>query len=337
MPERGAHGNQMIYVLCGSNEVAVRENVEALRRRVEPADLRDANITALDGAVATPDGLLAAAMTVPFLTNFRLVIVRGLISRFDGRRASTPVAWRGIGARLAGHPETTVLAFADGALSQSGGPLMKELRDGAGAQVRRNEAPKGAELRRWIVERVSGRGAEITERAAATLGAGTGSDMIGLDSEIEKLSIFAGDRPISHEDVESMVTSSREVSIFAAVDSVLEGRTDGALAQIRRILADGNSVGYVMYMLHRQVRLLLLAKDLQASRVASKDMSGRLGLSGYPMRKVLEQSSRYTLEHLAAAHGLLAQFDERIKSGGVDEEVALDVLVADLGALARTA
>ena len=325
----------MIYVLCGANEIAVREDLDSLREQVEPADLREANIVTLDGASLSPEELLAAAMSAPFLSNRRLVIVRGLLGRFDGRRASAPGPWKGIGERLSTLPDTTVLAFADGALSRSGGPLLKDLSDHAGAKVRRHPAPRGPAMRAWITDRAARRGAAIEDRAAAMLEGAGASDMIALDSEIEKLSIYAGDRPISPADVEAMVASSREANIFAAVDAALAGQTRAALGEIRRTLADGQSVGYVLYMFHRQVRLLMLAKELQRKRVSAKEMPKRLGVSGYPLKKTLEQAPRFTRERLAAAHRLLAETDERIKSGGARDEVALDVLVADLAALAR--
>ncbi len=324
----------MIYVLCGANEIAVREDLDALRETVEPADLREANISTLDGAALSPDELLGAAMSAPFLSNRRLVIVRGLLGRFDGRRASAPGPWKGIGERLSQLPETTVLAFADGALSRSGGPLLKELSGGAGATVRRHPAPRGQAMRTWISERAALRGASVEGRAAAMLEDAAGSDMIALDSEIEKLSIYAGERPISPADVEAMVASSREANIFAAADAALAGRTETALTQIRRTLADGQSAGYVLHMLHRQVRLLMLAKELQRKRVGAREMPARLGVSGYPLKKTLEQAPRFSHGHLAAAHRLLAETDERIKSGAVRDEVALDVLVADLAELA---
>ena len=77
----------------------------------------------------------------------------------------------------------------------------------------------------------------------------------------------------------------------------------------------------------------MLAKELQAQNVKGSDMGSRLGVKGYPLQKTLEQAPRVTVEHLVAMHGLLVQTDERIKSGRIRDDVALDLLIADLGAL----
>ncbi|MDD9994636.1 MAG: DNA polymerase III subunit delta [Dehalococcoidia bacterium] len=323
----------MIYVLYGTDALAVRERLAALRDAVEPPDLREANISSLDGESLVPDELLAAAMAVPFLSNRRLVIVRGLLTRFDGRRSGTPAAWKGIADRLGQVPEVNDVAFVDGPLGSAPGPLLRELSQVA--NVERCQVPRGAALRRWIRERVRNKGGDISEAAATMLERAAGGDIVALDSELEKLAVYASGRQIEPSDVEQMVTASREANIFAAVDAALAGRSGPALSQMHQVLRDGQSVGYVLYMLHRQVRLLILAKELQRKGVGPQEMGKRLGVRGYPLQKTLEQAPRFTQERLAAAHRLLAEADERVKSGGARDEVALDLLLSDLADLAR--
>jgi len=69
--------------------------------------------------------------------------------------------------------------------------------------------------------------------------------------------------------------------------------------------------------------------------VAGPDLGSRLGIRGYPLQKTMEQVPRFSAERLLAAHRLLTETDERIKTGEARDEVALDLLLADLGELAR--
>ena len=222
-------------------------------------------------------------MAVPFLSNRRLVIVRGLLTRFDGRRSGTPAAWKGIADRLGQVPEVNDVAFVDGPLGSAPGPLLRELSQVA--NVERCQVPRGAALRRWIRERVRNKGGDISEAAATMLERAAGGDIVALDSELEKLAVYASGRQIEPSDVEQMVTASREANIFAAVDAALAGRSGPALSQMHRVLRDGQSVGYVLYMLHRQVRLLFLAKELQRKGVGPQEMGKRLGIRGYPLQE----------------------------------------------------
>ena len=122
----------------------------------------------------------------------------------------------------------------------------------------------------------------------------------------------------------------REANIFAAVDAALEGRSGVAIRMMHRLLDSGRPAAYLITMVARQVRLLLLAKDLKARGVANADMGRRLSLSGYPLRKTLEQEGRFTRDRLARAYHCVLEADLSIKTGGSDERLAVDLLVAEL-------
>ena len=89
---------------------------------------------------------------------------------------------------------------------------------------------------------------------------------------------------------------------------------------------------YAMYLFTTS-RHGVPAKELQRQRVSGPELGKRLGVRDYPLQKTLEQAPRFTAERLSAAHRLLTETDERIKSGRARDEVALDLLVADLGSL----
>ena len=54
-------------------------------KQVSPPDLRDVNITSFDGREVAFAEFCATCSTVPFLAEKRLVVVRGLLSRFERR------------------------------------------------------------------------------------------------------------------------------------------------------------------------------------------------------------------------------------------------------------
>ena len=64
--------------------------------------------------------------------------------------------------------------------------------------------------------------------------------------------------------------------------------------------------------------------------MAAGQMGGRLSLSGYPLRKTLEQEARFSHERLAGIHRRLLETDVSIKTGELNEQVAMDLLVAEM-------
>ena len=69
-------------------------------------------------------------------------------------------------------------------------------------------------------------------------------------------------RPLTVRWVQLLVANSREANIFRTVDMVLGGRTSNALRLIKQMQESGADAGYIIAMLARQLRLMLLAKDL---------------------------------------------------------------------------
>ena len=325
----------VIYLLYGEDDFTAEEFLASLRDKIEPADLRDVNETALDGATVGFEELAHASATVPFLAEKRLVIVRRLLSRFE-RRAPQRVRvqrdaalgeWKALPDFLATVPETTDLVFVDGRLTASN-PLLSGVRARATTHTFPPLSPD--ETRRWIRVRAEAGGAEIEPRAADALASAIGSDLRVLASEMEKLSLYCLGRPITHEDVEDLVSYTKEASIFLAVDAMMEGKPAVAARLTRELVRSGRPAVFILSMVARQVRLLILAKDMRARRVPSAEHGKRLGLSGYPLRKTLDQERRVSAQGLADVHRLLVEADLSTKSLGISEDVVLDTLVAEV-------
>ena len=138
-----------------------------------------------------------------------------------------------------------------------------------------------------------------------------------------------GDRQSGTRMFSSSFPHTREANIFMAVDAMIEGRAGVAIGQVHLLLQAGRPAAFVLAMMARQVRLLILAKELKSRRVPQGELGGRLGLAGYPLRKTLEQAGKTDAQRLVDMHRRLVEADLSIKSTGADEELILDVLIAE--------
>ena len=325
----------MIHIFYGGDELSLEEAVASMKAAIEPEELRDVNVTTLEGAEASFEQLAATCDTVPFLADRRLVVVRGLLTRFEAGRQTRggPGEPRGLGPwealpeYLPSLPATTGLAFADGRLSERN-PLLAALRPLA--EISTFPLPTGPRLRGWIRSRAATYGVEIEPPAVEALAEAVGSNTRMLDAELRKLALYRWGGAIGRQDVEEMVAHSREANIFAAVDAVLEGRTGVAIRQVHQLLEAGRPPSYVLVMIARQVRFLLLAKDLRGRGVPEGELGSRLSLSGFPLRKTLEQEGKFGHASLAHIHHKLLETDVSVKRGELDDQLALDVLIAEL-------
>ena len=210
----------MIYLLYGDDDFTIDEALVTLRSEVGLPDVRDVNTAAFDAAVSRAE-MMATCDTVPFLADKRLVIVRGLLTRFERHRPSRSRSksdsataglgeWEGLSEYLERVPETTDLVFVDSALDASN-PLLKAVQPHANSRLFSRPNPK--ELRQWIRSRVASLGADIESKAVDELAETIGGDLRIIDMELQKLSLYRWGETVRHEDVQEMVSYARECNV----------------------------------------------------------------------------------------------------------------------------
>lgn len=328
----------MLYLLFGEDDFSLREVLEEIKGGLGGEELLAYNTTVLDGKHLTLNQLMNACSVVPFLASKRLVIVTGLLGRFEqqgsgARPGRRPVAsdvgdWQALKGYVTGMPPSTVLALVDGKIRRDN-PLLRSLA--TQAVVREFPLLRGNRLHDWIGARVKKAGGDISPSAVRLLADLIGGNLWVMSSEIEKLCLYSQGRRIEEGDVMRVVSYSRESNVFAVIDALMRGQTSAAATLLHRLLDEGAAPPYLLFMITRQFRLLVQAKELSSQRLPASQIATRLGLgSDYAVRKILEQSRGYSMERLEAAYRSLLDTDISIKTGRFGSELALDLLVVEL-------
>ena len=335
----------MIYLFHGEDEFSLHEEMDALKARLDDDGMLSSNTSVLEGKRLKPAELVAVCATTPFLGGHRLIVVEGLLDRFEGspgrgkrregggsRESAGP--WKGLPEALAEMPESSVLVFVDGRLG-TGNPLLRLLSPLG--EARAFESIRQRAVPDWIRERAAKLALSISPRAVSLLADLVGNDLRLLSQEMDKLGVYAQGREITDEDVRSLVSGAREASILSMVDAVVEGRSETGVRMLQQLRGEGASSSLVLNMIARQYRHLILGKELMLAHLSPAEIGKRLGIrSEYALRKVLDQARRHSLPQLEAAfHSLLAA-DAAIKRGVYDEDLAVDILVHELAGLSTT-
>jgi DNA polymerase-3 subunit delta len=329
------------YIFHGADEFTRAETLADFKRRLGPPDTVDLNTTILDGGTLTLAKLRHACETIPFLAEKRLVIVEGLLTRLAPRKdRELSTSQRELLTALADYlprlPETTRLVFIeDKPLPARHSMLQLAQREERG-YVKRFDPPDAKVLPRWIEKRVRKYGGAIEPQAARQLAAVVGTDLRLLDQEIAKLVTYTqsptGGQAITIADIEAVVPYAQAAVVFDLVDAL--GRRDGRTAAqtLHRLLDAGEHPLGLLAMIVRQFRLLIQVKELKAERATPHDIAKTLRLHPFPARKLHTQATHFTAAQLEAVYRHLLDTDVAIKTGKIDPEVALDLLVAGLAA-----
>lgn len=318
----------MIYLYYGADELARSEAIAALKAQVPP-DLADLNMSLLDGRRLKLDALIAACEAYPFIAERRLVIVNDLLKHQKAGQERDQLR-----AYLERIPSTCDLVFAESEDFDKRNAIvtyLKKLTDKGQAEVREFTPREGAELVRWVQERAAGLGVRIDANGAQRLVEYTGNDGRALSNELGKLASYTGQGGrITADTVDLLVQDNQEQNLFGFIDELSQRRRGPALHGLRRLLDDGQSATYILFMIARQVRILLSVKQLATERMRPDDIAARLGQRPFVVRKALDQARGFSDDELAALHDRVLAFDQATKTGRIEAETALDLLVVEL-------
>jgi len=336
----------LLYILFGQDDFSLSEVLDEIKRGMGDQSLLSASTTALDGQQMKLDQLRTTCETLPFLAEKRLVIVKGLLERFEpkgkpsrrkkaAQKPNQQDEYKSWGDHISNIPDSTILVLVGSSIS-SGNPLLKELS--TKAEVRSFPLLKGDKLRRWIQGRVNGEGGSISTQAVSLLARVVGGNLWVMANEVDKLVLFTSGRCIEEEDIRIAVGYMPEANVFAMIDAILEFRVGVAEQLLEQLLQRGAAPAYLLVMLSRQVQRIFRAKELRRQRKSETEIQSKLGLTAeFALRKTLEQADRYNVERLKEAYHRLLQTDLSIKTGKYDGRLALNILIAELCQKSRTA
>jgi len=330
----------LLYILYGEDDFSRQQALAQIRQGIGAEDVLAANTSVLEGQQVNLERLRGVSETVPFLTEKRLVIINGLLERYEpprrggprGRKKEkgAPGELNALAEYLPQVPEFTVLVLADGGITESN-PLLKKIAERA--TVRTFPLLKGARLAQWVRERVSGAGGSIDPGALELLTRLVGSNLWAMANEVDKLLLFVEGRQIETDDVKAVVSAAQETSVFNMVDAILESRGSAAQLLLQRMLQQGASPSYLLVMLTRQLGIIVRVREMVLQRKPRGEIQARLGLwNDFVLRKALEQAERYSLGRLKEVYRRLLEADLAIKTGKMDGELVLSLLTAQMGA-----
>jgi DNA polymerase-3 subunit delta len=313
----------MIYLLYGPEEFARSEALAELKSAI-PAGLAELNIATLEGRRLKLDALISACEAFPFLVERRLVIVQDLLKHQKAGKDRDELR-----AYLERVPPTCDLVFVESEDFDKRNAVFTYLKKAA--DVREFLPKQGAELTRWLSQRAQMLDVKLDGPAAQRLVGFVGGDGRALVNELGKLASYVGrGGRITADQVDLLVQDGQEQNLFAFIDELSARRRGAALQSLRRLIEDGQAATYILFMIARQVRILLGVKELAAQRMRPDDIAAKLGQRPFVVRKALEQTRAFSDDELALLHDRMLELDHATKTGRMEAEAGLEVLVVEL-------
>jgi len=309
-----------IHFLCGSDEDAVKKAAAALAAKLAPADAMnfetiDGRADSVDDAIRSIQQVREGILTFPFFGGGKLIwwkAVNFLDESGVGRHASVKEALEALQPDLEKVDGTSVTLLISALGIHKGRSFSKALLKLAQAKyfdlpdLRKTSED---EIIFQIESRMKAAGIRPGPGAAERFFQATGIDTAVWAQELEKLSCFSGEgnAELTRDDVNRIISGSREVLVWDFCHAVLGGDAKLALTQLSALLAQDESEVGILILMAGQIRMAALGAVLRENKLLRISNRGSFtsaevspaGEAYLPRKKSGEPISTYALGQAA--------------------------------------
>jgi DNA polymerase-3 subunit delta len=331
-----AYRRAPVYVFYGNEEFFKNQGVKRIKDDLYPEGADSLGLMDFEPDDVKMSTVLDELRTQSLFGGDRLVLMKGA-DKFFGFSRGTGDEDSGRGRRnrellesYLGQPSSgsTLLITTNGAWGNYKKLAQAVNKAGFYVECKR---PWDNQIPQWVMARSRDYyGKQIAPRAAAELAEFGGETLLQIDTQLEQLATYVGQRnQITEEDVNSLIGHHGHHTIFKLTEAAASKQPGHALGLFKEQLQNGTHEGQVLALLAWQFRRLWNAKKLLGAGIPLNEVQTQLKLRGRNATLFMGQLRQFTEEDLRRNHRLLLDADIASKSG-TDPEMALEELIIKL-------
>ena len=307
----------MIIFLYGEDTYRSRHKLQEIIAHYKEIHKSGLNLKYFDGKDTVFQDVKSELQTVSMFKEKKLLILTDVFSNQAFKDSFLKDSKRFIGS-------DNVILFYEEKGGFARDPLFTFLKKQA--QSQEFELLNALKVRNWLKNEFKKNKTKIDPMALETMVNFAGNDLWQLANDVQKLVAYKGVREIETKDVRLLVRPKLETGIFELIDAIALKNKKQALILLHRHLEKGDNYSYLLSMINFQFRNILGVKDL----IERGEALSHSGLKPFPARKSYELAKKFTYEELKKIYQKIFQVDYSIKTGKLDPQAALDLLIAEL-------
>lgn len=317
------HNNHIasVYFFSGEEEYLKEEAIREISDRVLDKALNEFNYDLFYAKKLEADTVIDRLNTLPFNSPRRLVIIKDIESMEKGEQKK-------LCEYLQRPLKGCCLILVSPLRPDSRNILYNHVSKTGDAVIFYHQNPD--QVSQWISKQIAKNNKRIGRQAAYYLQEITGSDLLSLNNEIEKLSLYADDREdISIEDID-LLSGNRISDIFDLTRALGKNDSLNALKILDDMLKRKEEPTIIIGMLARRYRQFLQAYDLLRQKRTPDEIMNILKINKFYDKTFIIDARTFTYHELLQSFSYLHQADFEIKAGKKKQKLALQLLVLNL-------
>jgi DNA polymerase-3 subunit delta len=313
-----------LIIIVGEDRFSLKNKAQQL---INEAQI-DAFSTALYDASETPlDEALTDALTVPFMSDQKAVIIRQANFFSDAKDASIYKDSEHFKHLPTVDLDHVFLIFlVDGKKVLDKPALLKAVVDVA--EVIRLEPKKPEDLKAWIDRQLAKAELRLAGPLKEVLYERMTHDPEVAYQEMKKLLLYTYEtRTIDLETLEQLITPVLDEDVFKIINQMLEGKKEKAFKTIEALLsAKTDALGILTAMIHK-FRELALTQAFLKEKINKDDLASTLKVSPGRAYYMIKNAQMVPASQVQQELERLSGYDQAIKTGQMDKNLALELFV----------
>ena len=306
-----------VYLIYGEEAFLKKSYKNQMREAIAGDDTMNSH--SFEGKGMDLKEIISLADTMPFFGEKRLIMIEdsGLFKSGGGE---TLVEY------LPHMPDTTCIVFVESEVDKRN-RLYKKIKDlGYAAEMTRQNA---SQLAAWAGRILAKEGKKITGHTMELFLSKTGDDMENIQMELEKLiSYTMGREVVTDEDVEEICTVRVTNKIFDMVAAIVNRKTKAAMDLYEDLLTLKEPPMRILFLIARQFNQILQVKELMGQGMDRSSIASKLKMQPFVVGKVMPQARNFSREQILSYVNLCVDAEESVKTGRLNERLAVELLIA---------
>lgn len=267
--------------------------------------------------------ILSAIETMPFFSEYRLIIVKNSGLFVAGRKDDSQAMAEG----LKDLPGSSIILFTEENVDKRSALYKTVAKAGHCVEF---EKPAENELAAWIIREMKAQDIVIGKAAALHLIRTVGGSMEGIAREMTKLAAYCSDKKEALEgDIDTVCTKGLELRVFGLVDALAAKNASRALKIFENLMDAKESPIMVLTLIARQFRLILGCSQMKGK--SSSEIASSLGAPPFAIKECMKQAANFSENTLIQAIKDCLEADVGIKTGRIGDRLALETLIVKYG------
>ena len=317
------------YVFCGLDEELIKENVNALVKKVVPDEFMSLNYERLDGLTTTFNDIENACETMPFFGDKKVVVVYRANFLKDKADKEGAKVYSEVSKYVKNLPPYTVLImyylFNDKRDTPKKNKKLSTLDKYV--KVVHCDKLKKDKYYKKVEDLFKEKGRSIGKIQLRYFADKVQNNFDIIKREVDKLDCYAIGREITKEDIDKLIQNKSEDDIFDLVEYISIRRVEKAIDLLDELLFKADQHMLIISSIGNHFKRLYEIKVYLGRGKRLDFFMSKYRLPQFVCEKLMNQASKFSIKQLSELIKVCVNTETKLKSSTTDKQMEMELML----------